>query len=202
MTGQAIVDALRPGIRRRTVVTIAGESGSGKTTLAFQVADALRQLGSRTYVLHMDDYFRLPPVPTHARREEDLGWVGLGEVHLDRLEAHARQFLAGEPIIRTPRLADDEQHFEDHALELDQIDILIVEGTYVTRLRVPALHIFIDITHEQTLAARRARGRNPIDDELTPRILAIEHEIISTQKRDAHVVVDYQRRMKLVRSPS
>jgi uridine kinase len=167
----------------RPVCAIAGESGAGKTTLARALVHRLEG----ALILHQDDYFHLPPTQTHARRQRDLGVVGPGEVDLGRLRDHIAAFRAGAPSIDAPVLAPGGDSFTARPTPLEAVCFLIVEGTYAMRL--PAdLRIFVSGTYRETLAARLARGRDPID-ALTDRILAIEHDAIAPDRELADIVV-------------
>jgi uridine kinase len=74
-------------------------------------------------------------------------------------------------------------------LDFSALQVLIVEGTYVFRLRGIDARIFLDATHEDTKERRRARNRD-IDAPVIDRILAIEHEIIEQQAQQADIVID------------
>ena len=65
--------------------------------------------------------------------------------------------------------------------------VLLVEGTYVARLEPVDLRVFIDLDYRQTEQWRRLRARDPID-ELTDRVLAIEHELIRPDLERADIV--------------
>jgi hypothetical protein len=151
------------------VVLVAGESGSGKSVVAGALARRASAAGELARIIAQDDYFHLPPAENHARRLADLEWVGPGEVDLARLAAHVIELRAGEPEA-----------------------LLIVEGTYVLRLPLEGTRVFIDVTHEETLAGRLARGRDAIDAEWTPRILAREQPFIRADRPRADVVLDAQ----------
>jgi uridine kinase len=66
---------------------------------------------------------------------------------------------------------------------------LVVEGTYVFRLRGIETRIFLDATHEDTKERRRIRNRD-IDAPVIDEILAIEHEIIAEHASQADIVID------------
>ena len=61
-------DIMKPGF----TLSIAGESGSGKSTLALALQHVLHENGQKAMVLHMDDYFKLPPASNHNKRIEDI----------------------------------------------------------------------------------------------------------------------------------
>ena len=67
--------------------------------------------------------------------------------------------------------------------------MLIVEGTYVSRLEPLDLRVFLAGDYRQTEQARRARARDPIDEH-TDAILAVEHRIIERDERLADIVLE------------
>ncbi len=193
MSAEAVAQALLARRRHpsdRLCCTIAGESGTGKTTLALETAAQLDRQGLRAVVLHQDDYFRLPPRQNHARRLQDLSQVGPAEVRLDRLAEHLRAFVEGRSSILRPVLRRAEDRFAEERLELGDARVLIVEGTYVTRLEPVDVRVFIDGTYRQTEVARRQRARDLID-ERTPAILAIEHRLVQADRARAHLVLRF-----------
>lgn len=175
--------------RDRTVIAIAGESGSGKSTTATALARELATAGVRAVVLHQDDYFMRPPRANHAHRLADLSSVGPQEVDLDLLLAHIAAFRAGRDDVRAPRVDYPSDSFHTRRLDFANVAVLIIEGTYVLRLDDSDVRIFLDATHADTRARRRARNRD-IDDPAIDRILAIEHAIIAEQATAAQIVVD------------
>ena len=68
------------------------------------------------------------------------------------------------------------------------IELLIVEGTYVLQLDELDVRIFLAATHGDTEARRRARNRD-IDAPIVAQVLAIEHEIVARQRAVADIVV-------------
>ena len=74
-------------------------------------------------------------------------------------------------------------------LDFSQAAALIVEGTYVFRLQAIDVRVFLEATHEDTRERRRIRNRD-IDAPVIDQILAIEHEIIAEQAKQADIVID------------
>jgi len=72
-------------------------------------------------------------------------------------------------------------------MEIGSAIVLVVEGTYVAQLEPVDLRVFIDLDYRQTEQWRRLRARDPID-ELTDRVLAIEHDLIRPDLKRADVV--------------
>ncbi len=192
MSVAAVVETLAQlasGSGARIVCSVAGESGSGKTTLAHQLVELLAAWQLKAVVLSQDDYFAQPPRCIAARRLAEPDSVGLGEVRLDLLGEHVAAFVAGASQIVKPCVLRDENRISSKRLDLAGTRVLIVEGTYVTRLVPLHLRVFLAGDYRQTEQARRVRARDPIDEH-TDTILAVEHRIIQQDKSLADVVLD------------
>lgn len=185
---QKIVDWLNGKVKPGFTVSIAGESGSGKSTLALALQHVLGQNGWKVLVLHMDDYFKLPPASNHRKREEDIHWVGTGEVRLDLLQEHLEAFKSGVAYIEKPLVFYAENCIRSESVELSDIDVLLIEGTYTATLSVD-LSIFIDRTYLDTFEDRVKRARDPITP-FVEQVLEIEHKIIAKQGISAQVCID------------
>lgn len=173
----------------RLVVGVAGESGSGKSVTAVALARALATSGRPAGVLHQDDYFLRPPRANHEHRERDLRHVGPHEVDLELMQSHVDAFLAGRDVVEGPAVDYPANRFVTRRLDFAVLQALIVEGTYVFRLRGIDARIFLDATHVDTKEHRRIRNRD-IDAPVIDRILAIEHEIIALEAQRADIVID------------
>ncbi len=169
-------------------ISVAGESGSGKSTLALALQQVMEERGLKSVVLHMDDYFILPPATNHAEREKDINWVGSGEVKLELLQEHIQQFKMGEKVIHKPLVNYNENSIASEELDLTDVQVLIVEGTYTSLLETD-LRIFIDRTYLDTFEDRVKRARDPITP-FVESVLAIEHKIIAGQAGFADIVLD------------
>lgn len=168
----------------RRVLLVGGESGAGKSVVATELAEHLRP----ALVVAMDDYYHLPPAQNDVARARDLDRVGPGEIDTDRITALAREFRAGATQLRLRRLAEDRRRFEEREEKIDA-RVMVIEGTFALSLDIDdCKRVLIDRDHESTEAGRRARGRDVID-ELTPRVLAIEHEIVRASASAAHYVI-------------
>jgi uridine kinase len=170
------------------IVSIGGESGSGKSELAEALADELRARGVPALVIQQDDYFIHPPKTNDRKRREGIDWVGPQEVRLDLLDRHLDALAAGADSVGKPLVFYDEDRIDEEKLIARGVRVVIVEGTYASLLRNVDLRVFIDRTFKQTRSARIGRARED-QDEFLDRVLRIEHEIISSHKDRADILI-------------
>jgi uridine kinase len=184
-----VIGRLRLPRDARVVIAVAGESGSGKSTTAASLGHELSAHGIPTGLIHQDDYFLRPPRTNHEYRLLDLRHVGPHEVNVELMQSHVDAFLAGRDGVEGPSVDYPANRFVTRRLDFSALQALIIEGTYVFRLRRIDARIFLDATHEDTKDRRRIRNRD-IDAPVIDRILAIEHEIIAQQAQQADVVIE------------
>ena len=178
---------VKPG---RYSVTVAGESGSGKSTIAAAIAAAFEQRGKRCVVLQQDDYYLLPPMTNDRERRNHADWRGVKEVRLDFLDQQMQAILDGAEEIVKPVSVYAEDCFKEEHLSTQNVDIVIVEGSFVSLLQHAHVRVFIDRTYLDTRAFREQRARDAAElDAFTESILQIEHEIIAAHKPLADIVV-------------
>lgn len=174
---------------RRMVIGIAGESGSGKSVTAADLAQALETCARPTVILHLDNYFVLPPRTNHEHRVSDLANVGPHEVDLARLAGDITAFREGSAGVRAPMVDYPGNRFTEEVISYLGAQVLIVEGTYALQLEDLDVRIFLDATHEDTSARRRERNRD-IDAPIMVDILTIEHAIVAPMRARADFVID------------
>jgi uridine kinase len=172
----------------RVVVGVAGESGSGKSVTAAGLARELAGRGVPAAVIHQDDYFRLPPAANHARRLLDLAHVGPHEVDLALVAEHVAAFRAGRDGVVAPLVDYPTDRFLTRRHDFSAAAALVVEGTYALLLDGLDARVFLEATHEDTRARRRARNRDP-ETPIEGAVLAIEHAVVARQAASADVLV-------------
>ena len=67
--------------------------------------------------------------------------------------------------------------------------MVIVEGCYTSLIDNVEIRVFIDRNYKQTQRARSQRDRDPHEGFLE-RVLAIEHQEISTHRQRSNIVID------------
>jgi len=181
------------GVEGKFVITIAGESGSGKSETASALSNILSEKSVASAILQQDDYFVYPPRTNAAMRRRDIDHVGTSEVRLALLDENLREVLEGHNNIEKPLVFFDEDETTTETVELQEIKVVIVEGTYTTLLKNVHRRVFIDRTYVDTREARKRRERDE-QDEFLERVLRIEHGIISSHRLQADIIVsrDYE----------
>ena len=148
----------------------------------------MNEQGIPAEVLQQDDYFVFPPRTNHEMRRRNLEQVGPYEVKLDFLDSNLRSFKRGESPIYKPLVTYDEDRITAEEMEVEDLKVLIAEGTYTSLLQFSDYRIFIDRDYHQTLEARKRRAR----DRFEPFILDVlerEHQIIAQHKELADAVI-------------
>ena len=87
-------------------------------------------MGFSAIVLGQDDFFRLPPRSNHARRMEDISWVGPGEVRLDRLSEVVAALVAqpADPVDK-PLVIFDADRITEEEVPPGPWHVVIAGGT-------------------------------------------------------------------------
>lgn len=173
----------------RNVVLIGGESGSGKSVTALCLSQTLENKGQKSVVLHLDDYFKLPPKTNHEARLQSLTNVGAHEVNMELLQAHVDAFLNGDAHLQKPLVDYHANSIGSETISLEDASFLIIEGTYALLLENACFHVFMARNYHDTHAQRMARGREAADD-FVESVLEIEHQIVSAMRAKADVVIE------------
>lgn len=188
-----IVDCLWPRItssQGKYTMTVAGESGSGKSTTATALFVVLQQRGKSCVLLQQDDYYVYPPLTNDRTRRQNPEWRGLCEVNLALLDQHLQEFLEWEPQIQKPLIVYADDRIDHEIIDVEQADILIVEGTFISLLKQVNTRIFIARTYLDTRIDRRKRSRYQAElDDFTEGILEHEHEIVAAHKPLADIII-------------
>lgn len=170
------------------IITIAGESGGGKSETAASIANEFKAKGIKCYIFQQDDYFVYPPKTNAKTRENDINWVGTKEVKIDLMDNHLKSIKQGNNKIVKPLVIFKDDEITEETVNIDEYKVVIAEGTYTTLLKNVDKHIFIDRDLHETIEARRKRNREK-QDEFLKKVLTIEHNIISSHKQNAEIII-------------
>ena len=169
------------------VIAIGGESGSGKSELAHVIARRLKGKAELAKILHIDNYYKVPPQERRKwRQEHGIQSVGLSEIDWDLLGQHIAEFRESkEATLPCIDLLTDQ--IDKLVTNFKGIRYLIVEGLYP--LNVDAdLKIFIDLTYHETKRAQVVRGKEP-QTEWRWRVLEREHVVVQSLRPLAEFLV-------------
>ena len=186
-----LMESLLPEITQSSgkfIMTIAGESGSGKAEEAEAFSGFLAKRDLKFVILQQDDYFVYPPRTNAQMRRKDIGHVGISEVHLDLLDENLAHIMAGKGEIVKPLVIFADDRITEETITLGEVRVVIVEGTYTTLLKNVQRRVFIDRTYLDTRETRKHRAREE-QDEFLEKVLRIEHEIISSHKVQADIII-------------
>lgn len=126
-----IADAIAARSPRVRVIGIAGPSSSGKTTFIKRLTVQLEVNGLHPVNLSTDDYY----VDRERTLRDEFGeydFEALAAVDTELFQSNVRRLLAGDRI-HTPRfdfLAGKSDREGGHALQLEDGDVLLVEGIH------------------------------------------------------------------------
>ena len=178
-------------------ISISGESGCGKSTLAIALKEILLENGLKSYILHMDDYFHLPPSSNHIQRLDDINHVGPQEVDLKLMQDHIQAIKDGSQEIRKPLIHYKENDKRVEVINPKGLNVVIIEGTYVSLLDNLDSRVFMLRTYKDTREDRLNRARDPISPFIED-VLEIEHSIIIKHREKANLIVDIDYNVVLV----
>ncbi|MGD8427492.1 MAG: hypothetical protein PVH63_07660 [Balneolaceae bacterium] len=187
-----IFDMIRESVQESKkvyTITIGGESGSGKSTLGLAIQQVLQESGYKSFIFHIDDYFKLPPKDNHENRLKTLANVGPQEVDLDLLQKHIELAKKGVKKLEKPLVHYKENQIRYVSVDMSDVDVIIVEGTYTTVLKGIDCKVFMLRNYEDTYENRVNRARDPIIP-FNEEVLKIEHGIIKEHAKKAHILVD------------
>lgn len=192
-----IIGDLLPQIQqKRTVyiISVAGESGSGKTETGAALSQNLELAGIKAMVLNQDNYFYHPPQQNDAHRKNDQHWLGPHvEVNMDLLQKNVNDAIDGALEIDMPSIDYHANTKVNYKISLAGVQVLILEGTYVSLLKNIDTRVFITSTYADTLPYRRKRNRgNEVNDPFVENILTTEHKIIAGHRYLADFLISPQ----------
>jgi uridine kinase len=171
----------------KVVIAIGGESGAGKSELAHVVARRLKDKGELAKILHIDDYYKVPP-PERAewRKEHGIESIGLSEINWGLLGQHIAEFRGSkEAVLPCIDLLTDQ--IDRLITSFEGIKYLIVEGLYPLNIDAD-LKIFIDLTYHETKRAQIVRGKEPQTDWRW-QVLEREHVVVQSLRPLADLIV-------------
>jgi len=182
-----ILQRLLPLNSKRTVIGISGESGAGKSELAYVLGRKIRQNGKLAKIIHIDNYYNVPPQEKTAwRKKHGIDKIGLDEYNWDLINKNIREFREGKKA-KMPCVDLLTDITDELITDFKPIDYLIVEGLYSLKADVD-LRVFITLTYHDTKKAQILRGKEP-QNAFRLQVLEREHRVVQSLRPMADLLV-------------
>lgn len=185
--GEQVVNRLSEIKSEKMVIAIGGESGAGKSEIAHVISRKLKGEGELAKILHIDNYYKVPPRErTEWREKHGVESIGLSEYDWDLINRNIAEFRESkEAILPCIDLLTDQ---EDKLItNFKGIRYLIVEGLYPLKADAD-LKIFIDLTYHETKKAQVLRGKEP-QNKFRLQVLQREHEVVQSLRPLADLLI-------------
>jgi uridine kinase len=183
-----IVELLERDQRAKITIAVGGESGSGKTEVAHETARLLKARGTPAKIMHIDNYYRVPPADrTPWRKEHGINSIGYSEYNWELINQNISEFLEDREEVIMPciDLLTDQ---EDRLLtSFKGLRYLIIEGLYAVKAEAD-MRFLIDLTYHDTKKAQKVRGKEPVNDYRW-QVLQREHEVMQSIRPLANYLI-------------
>ena len=187
---KTIFDKVMEERKAKYIITITGEVGVGKCEVSHVLGKLLKNEGIMVKIIHMDDYYKIPPaMRTDWRKKHGVRRVGYEEYNWEVINRNLNDFRNNrESELPSVDLMNDQ--VDKIITNFNQIDLLIINGLYSIKIDSANLKVFIDLTYKETFDEQKATGKEPMD-EFRLKVLQREHEVVQTLKSEADFYVDF-----------
>lgn len=190
-----IYDRINAERSNKYIVTISGEVSSGKCEISIALARLFKKDGLKCKILHMDDYYKVPPEErTHWRIQHGIESVGYHEYDWKRIKQNIIEFKNSKkssiPSVDLITLQVDEI-----ITDFAGIDILIINGLYSVKIQEANLRVFVELTYKETLEQQIAEKKEELD-EFRMKVLEREHQVVQSLKPEADFYIDFDNSME------
>jgi len=193
VAAQAIFEFVKKNYHPKMLVGISGESGSGKTELAHVLAKLLKTEKICAKPLHIDNYYRIPPLErTEWRQNNGIeNAVGYGEYDWDKIYENIADFKA-DKVATMPCIDLVTEQVDSLTTNFKGVDMLIIDGLYANKTEGIDVRVFIELTYRETKKAQLDRGKEP-DNPYRWAVLEQEHKMVQALKplSDLFVNMEY-----------
>ncbi len=172
------------------IITISGEVETGKSEVAHMLGRLLKKEGIMVKLLHMDNYYRIPPLErTEWRKKHGIDKVGYEEYNWEEVERTLKGFREGK-LTSVPCVDLFTGQIDQLTTNFKDIDVLIIEGLYSIKIEESNLKVFIEQTYRDTMEEQKASGKEELDD-FRMQILEREHQVVQSLKPMADFYLDF-----------
>jgi len=172
------------------IVTISGEVGTGKCEIAHELGRKLIGAGISVKLLHMDNYYLVPPLDRMEwRKKNGLEKIGYDEYDWKTINQNIDDFRKNKksvmPIVDLFTQKVDQLH-----TDFNGIEVLIIAGLYSIRINQGDLRVFIELTYEDTWEEQMLTQKEVLDD-FRIEVLKHEHKAVQSLKSLADFYIDF-----------
>lgn len=172
------------------IITISGEVETGKCEVAFALGRLMKKEGIRAKLLHMDNYYKIPPLErTEWRKRHGIESVGYDEYDWNVISRSLTGFKEGK-LTTLPCVDLFTGQIDQLTTNFAGIDVVIIEGLYSVKIEEANLKVFVEQTYKDTFDAQRASGKEELD-EFRMQILEREHKVVQSLKPLAEFYLDF-----------
>jgi uridine kinase len=176
--------------KTKFIVTISGEVGTGKCEIAHELGRKLIEAGISVKLLHMDNYYHIPPLKRQEwRKKNGLEKIGYDEYDWNTINKNIDDFRMNKksvmPVVDLFTQKVDQLH-----TDFNGIDVLIISGLYSIRINQSDLRVFIELTYEDTWDEQMVTHKEVIDD-FRMEVLKQEHKAVQSLKGQADFYIDF-----------
>lgn len=172
------------------IVTISGEVSTGKGEIAHELGRKLITAGISVKLLHMDNYYLIPPLERQEwRKKNGMGKIGYDEYDWETINQNIDEFRTDKksvmPVVDLFTQKVDKLH-----TDFKGIEVLIIEGLYSIRINQSDLRVFIELTYEDTWEEQILTQKEVLDD-FRIEVLKHEHKAVQSLKNLADFYIDF-----------
>jgi uridine kinase len=185
-----IYDRIITDRSNKYIVTISGEVASGKCEISIALARLFKKEGVKCKILHMDDYYKVPPEDrTHWRQKHGIESIGYNEYDWNRVRQNIIDFKNGKKA-SVPSVDLITLQVDEIITDFAGIDMLIINGLYSVMIKEANLRVFVELTYKETLEQQIAEKKEELD-EFRMKVLEREHEVVQSLKPEADFYIDF-----------
>ena len=172
------------------IVSISGEVGTGKCEIAHELGRKLIEDGISVKLLHMDNYYYIPPRERQDwRKKNGLEKIGYDEYDWNNVNRNIDDFRMDLKSI-VPVVDLFTQNVDQLHTDFKGIELLIIEGLYSIKINQSDLRVFIELTYEDTWEEQNMTHKETLDD-FRMEVLKHEHKAVQSLKKQADFYIDF-----------
>lgn len=185
-----LFDRVMRDCKIKYIVSISGEVGAGKCEIAHELGRKLLEAGISVKLLHMDNYYHIPPLERHEwRKKNGLEKIGYDEYDWDLINLNLDEFRMNKESV-LPVVDLFTQQVDQLHTNFKGIEVLIIEGLYSIRINQSDLRVFIELTYEDTWEEQVLTHKEVLDD-FRLEVLKHEHKAVQSLKSQADFYIDF-----------